>query len=258
MRNSKYVFLLTVISVLIIYQVFLSFKIIPPLVTGQDIVVLVLLLVSVFLYFLSQSIERVSRGIAKTEERVTVRKESESETPNFEMIRNLEDKGMCRYFVAIQNYLKVFYDMKELTDKLLVAAARVTHSERASILLYNKKAEELYIYRTLGWSNNEIKLITNTRIKPGEGIAGRVYLDGEPVVMNEKETKGEGELKDKYKSSSFLSFPVYSGERIIGVLNLTEKDTGAYTKQEIGIVHFIINEVALHLRYIMGTSKENL
>jgi len=110
----------------------------------------------------------------------------------------------------------------------------------------------------LGWNSSEIKLITKTKIKPGEGIAGRVFLDGKPVVMNETEGKREFGLKDKYKSNSFISLPVFSGNTIIGVLNLTEKENDTYSGHEIDMVNFIINEASLHLFYIMKTTKEKL
>lgn len=259
MQKIKYIVLFSIIFLLILYQLFLSFNLIPYFITGQDIIVLIFLFLSVLLFFMSNSIEKLSNKLSATPKETNVSMSiSPVQAPDFEITKISEEKDICKYFLAMQNYLQSFTDMKELIDKLLVSTAKITHSQRASILLYNSKNNELYIYRTMGWSNNEIKLLKGTKIRPGEGIAGRVYLDGKPVVMNDTEKRGDIELKDKYKSNSFVSFPVFSGGTIIGVLNLTEKENGVYSKLDLNLVDFITNEVAVHFHYISMLTKEKL
>ncbi len=259
MIKIRYTIIFSAIFLLIVYQLLLSFNVLPYFFTGQDIIILLIFLISIFLFFIAHALEKISAKLYEPGQSIAVSVNTEDYLPpDFQLPKKLEKKDFCKYFIAMQNYLRGFNDIKELTDKLIVAVAKITHSERASILLYNKKKDELYIYRTLGWNSSEIKLITKTKIKPGEGIAGRVFLDGKPVVMNETEGKREFGLKDKYKSNSFISLPVFSGNTIIGVLNLTEKENDTYSRHEIDMVNFIINEASLHLFYIMKTTKEKL
>jgi transcriptional regulator with GAF, ATPase, and Fis domain len=158
--------------------------------------------------------------------------------------------------LTLQRYLKESRDMKDLVGRMLVAAARITRSGRASVLLFDGRAGELYIHRTLGWSSAEIKLTSATRVKPGEGIAGRVFLEGKPIVMNQPDDRVEFEPKDKYKSDSFACFPLVSGWEAAGVLNLTEKENETYTQDEIDLVSFIIQEASLILLKRLGKREK--
>jgi signal transduction protein with GAF and PtsI domain len=88
------------------------------------------------------------------------------------------------------------------------------------------------------------------RSRPGEGIAGRVFLDGEPLLVNKATDKEDFDTRDKYKSKSFVSLPIYRGKNIVGVLNLTEKGEGIYSKGEIDLLKFIGDAVSLKLQGI--------
>jgi transcriptional regulator with GAF, ATPase, and Fis domain len=160
-------------------------------------------------------------------------------------LEGIEGKSMLRHVITLQRYLKESRDTKDLIGRMLVAAARVTRSGRASVLLFDRRGGELYIHRTLGWSSAEIKLASATRVKPGEGIAGRVYMDGKSIIMNQPDDSVEFEPKEKYKSDSFACFPLLSGWEAVGVLNLTEKENETYSHDEIDLVSFIIQEASL-------------
>jgi putative methionine-R-sulfoxide reductase with GAF domain len=258
-QGAKYVIVFVIIAVMVAFQLISSFGLFPYLVTGQDMTFTLILLVSLLLVFTGRDLTVMQRRKKSVGEEISIGGYAETAPPpELELPKKFDEKDYYRYFTAMQSYLGAFSGMRELMDKLLVAAARVTHSQRASILLYNRKKDELFITRTLGWNESEIRLIKNTRIRPGEGIAGRVYLDGKPVVMNENEVKAEFEMKEKYRSNSFVSFPLFSGGTAIGVLNLTEKDKGAYSQREIEMVRFILNETSLHFSYLMQIGKEKL
>jgi len=259
MLKIKYTLIFSIIAICVVYQLLSSFNLVPYVFTGQDMTLVVMLLVALIVVLIGHSLSGMSHKRPSAVEDIAVGGFPDTmQPPDIELVHKYDEKNYCGYFIAMQNYFRMFADSKELMDKLLVAAAKVTHSERASILLYDRKKDELFINRTLGWNKGEIRLIKNTRIRPGEGIAGRVYLDGKPVVMNETESKGEIELKGKYRSDSFVSFPLLSGSAVIGVLNLTEKEQGVYTKQEIEMVRFILNEAAIHLSYLIRITKEKL
>jgi transcriptional regulator with GAF, ATPase, and Fis domain/uncharacterized membrane protein YwzB len=259
MLKIKYTLIFFLIAICVVYQLLSSFNLVPYVFTGQDMTLVLILLVALIVVLIGHSLSGMFLKRPTAVEDIALGGLPDTmQPPEIEFVQKYDEKNYCRYFIAMQNYLRVFTDSRELMDKLLVATARVTHSERASILLYDRKKDELFINRTLGWNEGEIRLIKNTRIRPGEGIAGRVYIDGKPLVMNETETKGEIELKEKYRSDSFVSFPLLSGNTVIGVLNLTEKVQGAYTKQEIEMVRFILNEAAIHLSYVIRITKEKL
>jgi putative methionine-R-sulfoxide reductase with GAF domain len=114
-------------------------------------------------------------------------------------------------------------------------------------MLHDSRRDELFVYKTIGWESREIHLAKKMKSRPGEGIAGRVFLDGELLVVNKNSDKEDIDIKDKYKSKSFVSFPIFKGNSIIGVLNLTEKGDSSYTQNELDIIRYIIGVVALKL-----------
>ncbi|MCK4804130.1 MAG: GAF domain-containing protein [Spirochaetes bacterium] len=255
-----YVTVFVIIILLVIYHLLLSFNIAAYFLSGQDIIVILILMLSVFFFFLLSSINSFLGTIPSLKENISLRLNTEEEVKDFPEGEKNEEKDLCRWFLSIQNYFTEVNGFRELMDKLLVASSKITRSGRASVMLYNRKKNGLYVFRTMGWDNSEIRLISKISIMPGEGIAGRVFIDGNPVIMNKKfEMKDTGTgYKAKYKSSPYVSFPIFSGKTAIGVLNLTEKRDGNYSRHEIDMVKFITTEVSIHLINIMQSAKENL
>lgn len=255
-----YITVFVIIVLLVIYQFLLSFNIATYFLSGQDIIVILILMLSVFFFFLLSSINSFLGTIPSFKENISLGLNTGEEVEGFPEGETNEEKNLCSRFLSIQNYFTEVNGFKELMDKLLVASSKITRSGRASIMLYNRKKNGLYVFRTMGWDNSEIRLTTNISIRPGEGIAGRVFIDGNPLIMNKKfeiRDTGTGH-KAKYKSNPFVSFPIFSGRIAIGVLNLTEKEDGNYSKQEIDMVKFITTEVSIHLINIMQSAKKNL
>jgi transcriptional regulator with GAF, ATPase, and Fis domain len=247
------VFVLIVLCV--VYQVLLSFNVIPYFFSGQDLFVIVLLLISLMQLFMAGTLEKTKERRSTAQE-VTVTMGADKAALEVGDLNGAEGKSMLKHVISLQRYLKESQDMKDLVNRMLVAAARITRSGRASVLLFDERAGELYIHRTLGWSSAEIKLTSATRVKPGEGIAGRVFLEGKPIVMNQPDDRVEFEPKEKYKSDSFACFPLVSGWETAGVLNLTEKENETYTQDEIDLVSFIIQEASLILLKRLGKREK--
>ncbi len=244
--KTKYVVPFVIILFLGIYQVLLSFNYLPFVAGSEDIQVALFLLIGLYLFILSLDVQRVIRRTHDLKENIEIKLNPEKleEIPYSNSIKNV---GLCKFLIGIQNFFKKVDSADEALKKLLVAASRITHSARASIMLHDRKKDELYIYKTLGWKSNEIKFVKNMRSAPGEGIAGRVFLDEKPLSVSGDEIKEDIDFKDKYKSESFISLPLYAGNNVIGVLNLTEKGEGGYGTAEKDVLTFIINEIALKL-----------
>jgi len=245
----KYVALFVIIVLVAIYRVLLSFNLLPYFISGEDITVILLLLVAVFLLLLSETVGRLSNYLISIRDRITMNISIDS-IDALSLAENVQGATGCKLLIGIQRYLNNIINLEELLNKFLVITVKITNSDRASIMLHDGKRDELYIYKTIGWGNREITLAKKMKSKPGEGIAGRVFLDGEPLVVNKGEDKEDFDAKEKYKSKSFVSYPIFSGEKIIGVLNLTEKGDASYTQGELDILSFVTNSVSLKLNNI--------
>lgn len=245
--KTKYITIFGIAIIVVVYYILSSTELITPIFSSGDITIIMVFLILVFLFLIGVSIEMSIKGVQdlRNDVNFTGTTGKLEETPVLKGVGNLQ---VCRYIVGLQRYFKNSSNMEELLNRLLVTSSRLTRSERASIMLYDKKKDELYVYKTLGWKAQEIRMIRNMRSKPGEGIAGRVFLDGKPRFSAKFEDYEELEQKEKYRSESFISLPIIEDQNIIGVLNLTEKENGGYSKIEQELLLFMINEVDIELQ----------
>jgi transcriptional regulator with GAF, ATPase, and Fis domain len=250
MSRIKYIVLIVVVILVVLYRLLLSFNVLPYFVSGEDITAVLLLCVALFLFFISGTAVRNARAIASMQESMSISIQTDDLDATL-FAENLKDMAGYRLLIGLQRYITNISNEEELLNKLLFISVKLTHSERASIMLHDSKRDELYIFKTIGWETREIHLAKKMKSRPGEGIAGRVFLDGEPLLVNKATDKEDLDVRDKYKSKSFISLPICRGRNIIGVLNLTEKEDGTYSKGEIDLLRFISDSVALKLQGIV-------
>ncbi|MBN2325279.1 MAG: GAF domain-containing protein [Spirochaetes bacterium] len=242
MRKGKYILIFTVMVVLAAYGMLLSFNLAPYFLTSEDLTLVLFLLLAIFLLALSYDVCRLARIGGKKEYGWDL------QLPGEEIdIGPLKMKDIS-FYTRVQRYFKGCENETDVLSRLLVAAAKLTGTQRASILLYSGKTDELFIFRTVGWDRNEMRMLRDTRIKPGEGITGRVFLDGKALVVSDVSENDEFEAKEKYSTKAFVSAPLYAGNEIVGVINLTEKQNGAYTEKELGVLDFAVTTASLLLR----------
>lgn len=91
------------------------------------------------------------------------------------------------------NYIS---DLKKLLQYILSQAIEITSAEKGSIMLYDMETDRLNIRVLAGLAdvayqdkvnNNEIRCRS---FRPGEGIAGRVFLTARPIVVNNIQADG--------------------------------------------------------------------
>ena len=92
-------------------------------------------------------------------------------------------------------------------------------AQQASVMILDPETGELVTRATYGL---ESEFSRGARKRVGEGIAGWVALNREPVALGEH--AGDGKLGQHYKENrritSAMSLPLALGERVIGVLNV--------------------------------------
>ena len=85
------------------------------------------------------------------------------------------------------------------------------------------------------------------RISQGSGISGEVARTRMPVVVRDPEDKSGGALMgdDWYTSDAFVSLPLVSRGRLLGVLNLTNFRAGTVDDTEVEQLRLVSLCVAL-------------
>ncbi len=137
-------------------------------------------------------------------------------------------------------------DINALSYLMLDFVINYTGAEKGSLMILNEKSE-LYILAARGIDS---QLIQSYRLRMGEGIAGTVALNRIPVLVEdiEKDDRFSHLKRERYKTRSFISCPMVSKNRFLGVLNIHDKKSGTpFTHDEFELVTVIANHAAIVL-----------
>jgi len=94
-------------------------------------------------------------------------------------------------------------------------------AERVSILAMDTQAQYLTL---IAWAGRYPENIQGVRVPVGEGVSGWVAATGEPLLVPdvEKDMRFTQDTEDRYRTRSFISVPLKSRGRLMGVLNVTD------------------------------------
>ena len=132
-----------------------------------------------------------------------------------------------------------------LVNLIVETACNLLHSETGSLMLINQN-NELYIVAAKGLSKD---IIENTRMKIGEGIAGRVASTGKYYFVEDIETDVRflrPNLEEKYETKSFISVPLKIKNKVIGVLNInSSKNNKPFTQRDVELLTLFADNSAI-------------
>jgi diguanylate cyclase (GGDEF)-like protein len=124
---------------------------------------------------------------------------------------------------AAASHLTSVREPDMLYEVILDTSVNLTSAERGSLMLVDGESPYLTVKAARGINR---RLLDEIKIRPGEGIAGKVFMDGLPVKVDDMEKNEWGFLsRPKYSTSSFISVPLKIGDKSIGVLNISDKIT---------------------------------
>lgn len=139
---------------------------------------------------------------------------------------------------------------EELSQSVVNAACNIIHSDLSSLMLINHD-DELYIIASKGLSK---KLKEETKIKVGEGVAGRVVTGGEYIFVENIETDTrflKSKNIEKYISKSFISVPLKVKNKVIGVLNINSSRNKRYfDDRDLKLLTILADQAAMRLENI--------
>lgn len=132
--------------------------------------------------------------------------------------------------------------LETILQKTISIAAEMTFCRRISIMLPNADRTELFIAAGRGIDD---RLRQNVRLQIGESIAGRVFMTGEPILLNSQEDAvkylDERDLR-VFSGLPMMCTPLCASERVIGVLNLTDRfHERPFSSNETGFMNLLTN-----------------
>jgi diguanylate cyclase (GGDEF)-like protein len=111
-----------------------------------------------------------------------------------------------------------------LCEAILDTSVHLAEAEKGSVMLADEDTSFLTIKAAKGLNK---RIFGDVKIRSGEGVAGWVFREGVPLLMDNIEENNHGfEKRYRYRTSSFISIPLRLGEKTIGVLNIADKITG--------------------------------
>jgi diguanylate cyclase (GGDEF)-like protein len=142
------------------------------------------------------------------------------------------------------------------TYKSIVAqSADLLHAERSSLLLFDEAANQLMMTAAQGIP---ARLSEVAPMAVGEGIAGAVLRENRPLVATVDELGRTSNAERRYKTKSFISYPITIGTRRFGVLNLADKaGGGAYDLHDLSVIDLIAPQIALALERAAWQQRAN-
>ena len=158
-----------------------------------------------------------------TEEVARLRRQlSESESEVQRLQRRLQEEvGALKQLSHISTLLNSTLNLPELLRLIMSAAKDMFQAEACSILLVDEDTQELVFEMAVGERSTDV---TQHRIPPGQGIAGRVAQTGEPMLINSAKDSpyfyaGIDKAVD-FETRNLLAVPLKVKDRAIGVVEI--------------------------------------
>jgi signal transduction histidine kinase len=157
-----------------------------------------------------------------------------------------------RALIPLYELSKAFMGMtnlQQLLVEIVEVSCRETGADRASLMLFDEGTQSLTIQAAIGLPND---VVATTQIGLGEGIAGRVAAQREPLVLDSTSPPG-GELRKLMKQdqiSSAVCVPLTVRQELIGVLNLSKlgSDDSPFTAGSLELASVLASQAAIAIK----------
>src|ERR1043166_8329728 len=146
-------------------------------------------------------------------------------------------------------------DPAQTYESIVEHSADLLHAERGSLLLLDESSNQLMMTAARGIPTAVSQV---SPIAVGQGIAGAVLRENRPLVASIDELGQTSLPERRYKTKSFISYPIAIGERRFGVLNLADKiGGGAYNLHDLSVIDRLAPQIALALERAAWQQRAN-
>ncbi len=142
----------------------------------------------------------------------------------------------------------LFREPDRLYEGIVNDASSLVGAEKCSLMMPDFGEKMLRVFAAKG---AERWLMGNIKVRPGEGIAGRVFERGVPILTDREEVIRQytATVKPRYKTPSSISMPLKVADETIGVLTLSDKYSGEpFSDNDISAVTHFASQASILLR----------
>lgn len=163
--------------------------------------------------------------------------------------------------VTLMDSIRKFAEQIDASDPLqtyqsiVTRSAELVHAERGSLLLFDESGDRLMMTAARGIPTAVSDVAP---IALGQGIAGAVLRENRPLVATIDEMGQASPPERRYKTKSFISYPISIGDRRFGVLNLADKiGGGAYDLHDLSVIDLVAPQIALAMERAEWQQRAN-
>lgn len=157
-----------------------------------------------------------------------------------------KDAALTNVLAECSPVLHSFSDPKVFIDFALDSILALTDSHAGSFFAWDEYSKDL-VLKAERWP--ERGQAQATRIKLREGISGWIAEKGLPVLVTDIRTDirfAEISTRYPYRTYSFVSLPLTSGNKLLGLINMTEKESRQpFTKEDFEHAHTLAGHIAV-------------
>jgi diguanylate cyclase (GGDEF)-like protein len=185
-------------------------------------------------------------GLDDEKEKRQIARMCHSIAPQLEILRL---RGEVSGRDALANAVRAFSDSLKTIDRddfwqnVTQNAAEILRAERASLLILDEKSGGFEIKAMIG---------ANSTLPPGVEVGGRVaktvFERNEPALVGDISSTRLSPAPPgrRYRTNSFLSYPISIGHRTIGVMSFTDRACGkAFDKRSLELFQAIAPQLAV-------------
>ena len=137
---------------------------------------------------------------------------------------------------------------EELLDRVLHFAAQILDASGAAALLVDERGEQLVFTAALG---THASALIGQKTRVGEGVAGHVARTGEVAIVNDARSdprfSGHIDSRIGFATRSVLCVPLKVSERILGVLEVLNREGAPWTPDDAEVLQAVANQAAIAL-----------
>ncbi|GAB4536705.1 MAG: hypothetical protein Kow0063_22520 [Anaerolineae bacterium] len=127
-------------------------------------------------------------------------------------------------------------DVDQVLVRILREATNILDVETGSVLLVEEGTDEL-VFRVSVEEGQPVKI--SQRLKVGQGIAGWVAQQGEPLLVHDvhQDERWHGEVRDGFTTGSALCVPLKINQHVLGVLQvLNKRGPAGFTDRDLALL----------------------
>ena len=168
---------------------------------------------------------------------------------NFVVKREFESKMLANDALDKYREINLLYtiaskmsrclDVKEIAGLVIDEASRLIRATSASVMLYNQKLDILEIIAARGTALDN----PTFAIAPKQGIAGHVFANGKPELLNEV-SKDPRYIANANESYALICAPICTKDNILGVINISNSEPISYTSQDLKLFTALVNQAS--------------